>query len=203
MKETSSQRQEALLVLRAQSGDRGALDVLLRSVQQPLFGYLLRLVGERAIAEDVLQDAFFLIYRKLRWLEEPLCFRPWAYRIASREAFRAMKRERRWTEQVRDEEVLSALAAPAADEGEFGPELIERLPQLFARLSPASRAVLVLHYMHEMSLAEVADVLGLADGTVKSRLAYGLATLRRALAERGSVAAGAMLETKKETSDAR
>lgn len=186
MKETSSQRQEALLVLRAQSGERGALDELLQSVQQTLFGYLLRLVGERALAEDVLQNAFVLIYRKLRWLEEPTLFRPWAYRIASREAFKALKRERRWTEQVRDDEVLGALAAPPTDEGEFEPELIERLPQLVARLSPASRAVLVLHYMHEMSLAEVADVLGLASGTVKSRLAYGLASLRRALAEEGA-----------------
>lgn len=183
MEKTASQRREASLVLRAQSGDRGALDELLQSVQQPLFGYLLRLVGERALAEDVLQDAFVLIYRKLRWLEEPGLFRPWAYRIASREAFKALKRERRWTEQVRDDEVLDALAAPPADEGEFEPELIERLPQLVARLSPASRAVLVLHYMHEMPIAEVADVLGLAAGTVKSRLAYGLAALRRALAE--------------------
>lgn len=185
MEKTASQRLEALLVLRAQSGDRGAFDELLQSVQQPLFGYLLRLVGERAVAEDVLQDAFVLIYRKLRWLEEPLCFRPWAYRIASREAFKALKRERRWAEQVRDEEVLDALVAPGVEEGEFEPELIERLPQLVARLSPASRAVLVLHYMHEMSLTEVADVLGINAGTVKSRLAYGLATLRRALAEEG------------------
>jgi RNA polymerase sigma-70 factor, ECF subfamily len=183
MENTSSQRQEALLVLHAQTGDRGALDKLLQSVQQPLFGYLLRLTGERALAEDVLQDVFVLIYRKLSWLEEPLLFRPWAYRIASREAFKALKRERRWTEQVRDEEVLGALAAPPKEEGEFEPELIERLPQLVARLSPASRAVLVLHYMHEMPLAEVADVLGIAAGTAKSRLAYGLATLRRTLAE--------------------
>lgn len=183
MEKTASQRREASLVLRAQAGERGALDELLQSVQQPLFGYLLRLVGERALAEDVLQDAFVLIYRKLRWLEAPLLFRPWAYRIASREALKAMKRERRWAEQIRDDEVLGALAAPPTEEGEFEPELIERLPQLVARLSPASRAVLVLHYMHEMSLTEVADVLGLAAGTVKSRLAYGLATLRRALAE--------------------
>lgn len=182
---TASQKREALLVLRAQTGDRAAFDELLQSVQQPLFGYLVRLMGERAVAEDVLQDAFVLIYRKLRWLEEPELFRPWAYRIASREAFKAMKRERRWGEQVRDDEVLGALAAPPTEEGEFEPELIERLPQLVARLSPASRAVLVLHYMHEMSLAEVADVLGLAAGTVKSRLAYGLATLRRALSEEG------------------
>ncbi|HMV47554.1 MAG TPA: sigma factor-like helix-turn-helix DNA-binding protein [Blastocatellia bacterium] len=48
-------------------------------------------------------------------------------------------------------------------------------------MSPASRAVIVLHYLHEMPLGEIADVLGLALGTVKSRLAYGLAGLRKQL----------------------
>ena len=76
MEKTANQQREALLVLRAQTGDRGALDELLQSMQQSLFGYLLRLVGERAMAEDVLQNAFVLIYRKLRWLEAPEMLRP-------------------------------------------------------------------------------------------------------------------------------
>lgn len=58
-------------------------------------------------------------------------------------------------------------------------DLLEHLPGLLDRVSPASRAVLVLHYLQEMSLQEVADVLGLSLGTAKSRLAYGLASLRR------------------------
>ncbi|HEX8922090.1 MAG TPA: RNA polymerase sigma factor, partial [Pyrinomonadaceae bacterium] len=172
-----------------QSGDRAALDLLLEAIQAPLYRYILRLVGERALAEDILQEVFIRIYRKLRWLKEPELFRPWTYRIASREAFKQLKRERRLPEQVADESLLEAIPAKQPEEN-FAPELIEHLPELIARVSPASRAVLVLHYLHEMPLAEVAMVLGLALGTVKSRLAYGLSILRREINEQRSSSAG-------------
>jgi RNA polymerase sigma-70 factor, ECF subfamily len=178
MAEMKSQKQEAMWVLRAQAGDRAALDELLEAVQEPLYRYISRLVGERSLAEDILQEVFIRIYRKLRWLREPELFRPWAYRIASREAFKHLKRERRWREQVRDETALEAIQTEPPAEN-IAPDLIEHLPALMARVSPASRAVLILHYLHEMPLAEVAAVLGLALGTVKSRLAYGLGSLRR------------------------
>lgn len=178
----ASPKQETRWVLRAQAGDREALGELLKVVQEPLYRYILRLVGESVLAEDILQEVFMLIYRKLAWLEAPELFRPWAYRIASRETFRHLKREKRWEEQVRDEAVLEAIPDEVAEE-KFAPELLERLPELISRVSPASRAVLILHYLDEMSLAQVAEVLGIAPGTAKSRLAYGLETLRRAINE--------------------
>lgn len=187
--------QESWWVLRAQAGDREALDALLRSVEAPLSRYVARLVGERAAAEDILQEVFIQIYRKLRWLREPELFRPWAYRIASREAFRRLKRERRRAEQLTDAAVLETIPAPTPRE-EFAPEWQARLPQLLAAVSPASRAVIVLHYLEEMTLVEVADVLGVAHGTVKSRLAYGLETLRRAI---GAQDGAARVAQKKET----
>ncbi len=189
-------KQETWWVLRAQSGDRGALDELLEAVQEPLYRYIFRLVGERTLAEDILQEVFIRIYRKLGWLREPELFRPWAYRIASREAFKHLKRERRWVEQIRDESTLETIPAQSSAES-YAPELIERLPQLIERVSPASRAVLILHYLHEMPLAEVAAVLGLAQGTVKSRLAYGLESLRSAIREEGSSSGGAPDERQK------
>lgn len=179
----TSPKRELWWVLRAQAGDRQAFDELLKTVQEPLYRYILRLVEERALAEDILQEVFIRIYRKLRWLRAPELFRPWAYRIASREAFKHLQRERVWKEQVRDEETLEAIEAEAPEEN-FAPELIVRLPTLLARVSPASRAVLILHYLHEMPLGEVAMVLGIAVGTVKSRLAYGLSALRRELSMR-------------------
>lgn len=175
-----SAEREVFLVLRAQSGDREALDALLASVQEPLYRYVLSLVREQNLAEDVLQETFVRVYRKLGWLREPELFRPWAYRIATRETFRQLKRERPWAEQVRDEETLGAVAAPPPRE-EFAPELSARLRETVAGLSPASRAVVVLYYLHEMSLEETAAVLGVPLGTVKSRLAYGLGALRRQL----------------------
>ena len=175
--EAASER-ESWRVLKAQSGDREALNELFRSVQEPLFRYVVSLVRDQHLAEDILQEVFIRIYRKLRWLREPEAFRAWTYQIASREAFRYLKRERRWTDQVRDEATLTAVQS---DEhaGEFPRELIETLPQLVGNLSPASRAVVVLFYLHEMSLVETAAVLEIPVGTVKSRLAYGLQNLRR------------------------
>jgi len=172
--------QETQWVLRAQTGDREALDALLRSVQAPLYRYVLSLTAEPALAEDVLQEVFLRVYRKLRWLRTPELFRPWAYRIASRETFKHLRRERRWTDQVRDEDVLESRPAPPA---QLTPDDVARLPGLVAAVSPASRAVILLHYLHEMKLEEVAEVLGLSLGTVKSRLAYGLASLRRQIHE--------------------
>jgi RNA polymerase sigma-70 factor, ECF subfamily len=170
-------KQEIFLILRAQTGDKAAFDELLKSVQNALFRYIFRLVGEHGLAEDVTQEVFLIIYRKLRWLENPQLFRAWAYRIASREAFRRLKREKCWAEQIRDEEVLERISTLTSEEI-YQPELIEKLPVLISEVSPASRAVLILHYLDEMPLSEVAEILDISLGTVKSRLAYGLASLR-------------------------
>ena len=175
--EAASQR-ESWWVLQAQSGSHEALNELFRSVQEPLFRYIVSLVRDQHLAEDILQEVFIRVYRKLRWLQEPKAFRAWTYQIASREAFRYLNRERRWSDQIRDEATLTAL--PANDpEREFPRELIESLPQLVGNLSPASRAVVVLFYLHELSLVETAAVLDIPVGTAKSRLAYGLESLRR------------------------
>jgi len=175
-----SGKQETWLALRAQAGDREAFDRLFRLLQEPLYRYIFSLVGARAPAEDVLQEVFILIYRKIRWLREPELLRPWVYRIATREAFKHLKRERRWTDKAEDESALLNLPAPSRDETapEIGAQLVA---QLVERLSPASRAVIVLHYLHQMPLAEIAEVMGVAVGTVKSRLAYGLELMRRQL----------------------
>jgi RNA polymerase sigma-70 factor, ECF subfamily len=88
-----------------------------------------------------------------------------------------LNKEKRWSEQVRDEVVLDDL--PAA-ESAVPPELLPELLKSDA-LSAASRAVLALHFQEEMSLPEVAAILEIPLGTVKSRLAYGLAALRKKL----------------------
>jgi RNA polymerase sigma-70 factor (ECF subfamily) len=79
---------------------------------------------DQHLAEDILQEVFIRVYRKLRWLREPEAFRAWTYQIASREAFRYLKREQRWSDQVRDEETLTTV--PASDhESEFSREMID------------------------------------------------------------------------------
>jgi RNA polymerase sigma-70 factor, ECF subfamily len=154
---------ERRLVLRAQSGDRDAFDALLGGVTPALLRYVARVTGDAAMAEDVVQETLIAIVRKIAWLSEPSLFRAWAYRIASREAFRVLKQQRIFADRVED---VAFEEAPAD-------------PWLRERLLAASRAVITLHYFEEMPLAEVAAVLDVKPGTVKSRLAYGLAQLRK------------------------
>src|SRR5262245_36908450 len=137
----TSTRQEILWVVRAQSGDAEALDALLGGIQEPLYRYILRLVGDHHLAPDILQDVFVLVIRKLYWLREPKVFRPWVYRIATRQAFQRLQRERRLAGHTEDEALLS-LAAEGPREDRADPELVQRLPELVGEVSPASRAVL-------------------------------------------------------------
>jgi RNA polymerase sigma-70 factor, ECF subfamily len=169
-------------VLRAQCGDRDALEAVLRSIQPALLRYVTRIVGA-TLADDAVQDTLIIVARKLNWLEEPRLFRAWAFRIASRVAFDYLRKARRELIHETGDAVLEALATPETPPSE------EALAALLnsERLSPASRAVLVLHFQEEMPLAEVAAVLDLPLGTVKSRLAYGLKALRQLLGDQRSL----------------
>lgn len=128
----------------------------------------------------MLQEVLVLVYRKLKWLESPELFRPWVFRIASRAAFRHVRPSRQ--REMRADAVLESLPAPDLHPPD---ELLGELERNDA-ISPASRAVLLLHFKEEMPLAEVAAVLDLPLGTVKSRLAYGLSSLRKQLDRRRS-----------------
>jgi RNA polymerase sigma-70 factor (ECF subfamily) len=173
-------RETAWLVLRAQAGDRAALEALLEHAHALLLPYVAVMVRDGDAAADVLQETLVLLFRKLPSLREPRAFASWARRVASREIFRAL-RKLRHHERTHDELPPDVAAEPdpvPASEG-----LLERLPALLERVSPASRAVLALHYLDGLTLDETAAVLELPAGTAKSRLAYGLAALRRVLAE--------------------
>jgi RNA polymerase sigma-70 factor, ECF subfamily len=160
------------LVLRAQSGDRDAFDLLLRDIAPLLLRYVTRVTADGALAEDIVQETLIVIVRKIQWLNDASLFRAWAYRIASREAFRALRKRRAVIFEPISEQFVSA-------DDTIDPWLSERLTTSLERLSPASRAVLTLHYLEERPLSEIASILDLTIGTVKSRLAYGLAQLRK------------------------
>lgn len=164
---------QTLLVLLAQTGDRGALEQLLREAYAPLRRYIIRLVGSE-LADDVLQETSLQIFRKLPLLREPAVFRPWALRIASRIAFSHLKRASRWQplDDAPPEQLIASNPNPYEQPDDAFFSLIEHV-------SPASRAVLLLHYQHGLSLEESASVLDIPIGTAKSRLHYGVATLRK------------------------
>ncbi len=165
---------EAQWVLRAQCNDRQALELLLRSVQPALHRYVSGLVGS-LYADDVLQDVLIIICRKLSWLRKPELFRAWAYRIASRAAFHHLRKEKRRPDGLRDDTVPAEELASTITQAPA--ELLQSLLETDC-VPPASRAVLILHFQQELTLQEVAAVLAVPLGTVKSRLASGLAALR-------------------------
>jgi RNA polymerase sigma-70 factor (ECF subfamily) len=169
-------KQEALWVLRAQYDDRAALEQLLGSVQPSLRRYLSGIVGD-ADADDVMQEVLVVIYRRLPDLENAELFRPWAFRIASRAGVRHLKRRKRWHERPADDGQIEDVGGPAERPSDV---LLWDVVQS-AAVSPASRAVLVLHFQEGLTLPDVAAVLEVPLGTVKSRLAYGLTALRARL----------------------
>ena len=162
-------------VLKAQAGDGDALNELLREIYPPLLRFVTRMAGDRPAAEDILQDTMLIIARKLQWLDRPDAFRPWAYRIAARTAMKSLRRQRRRFLAIDHDADVEAVHAPIV---EPAPDLLAQLPDLVASVSPASRAVLVLHFLEGMPLQAVSDILDIPLGTVKSRLAYGLRVLR-------------------------
>lgn len=170
------------LVLRAQAGDLEAAEELIRGIQRALFAYICRLVG-RPDAEDVLQGVLLQIFRNLKGLRDPELFPAWAYRISSREAFAFLRRKRRWSDRCDHEAVLEDLAAPSREEI---PELFQEMPELLDEISPGSRAVLLLHYVHDRTIEETAAILKISSGTVKSRLSYGLSCLRKNMKRKGN-----------------
>src|SRR5689334_3739278 len=103
LEDISSKRKEALLVLRAQLGDRQAMDELFRSLSAKLLRYIGAIVRNSS-AEDVLQDVFLIIHQKIRWLDKPESFQSWVYRLAGREAIRSINKGRRRQEMQLTEE---------------------------------------------------------------------------------------------------
>lgn len=166
---------QTVLVLLAQAGDRAALEQLLREAFAPLRRYITGLVGA-ALADDVLQETSIQIFRKLRFLREPAVFLSWTFRIASRIAFSHLKHAYRW-QPLED--------APAEHLTTFDPTLGEPPDESFLALldnvSPASRAVLLLRYQQGLSIEESAAILDIPIGTAKSRMHYGIMTLRKFL----------------------
>jgi RNA polymerase sigma-70 factor (ECF subfamily) len=172
---------EPILVALAQNGDRDALEVSLRRFYRPLRAFITSLVGSSDV-DDVLQESALTIFQNLRYLRHPAAFRPWAFRLASRRAFRYLKRDTRWKRLETDPDVISSLPAP-----ESLPETLEPgLVAVIEQVSPASRAVLLLHYQQQLSIEETATVLDIPLGTAKSRLAYGVSVLRKLLTQKGT-----------------
>lgn len=151
-------------------------------MQGPLYEHVRAIVRDSDVAKDVLQETLWVIARKLPSLRDPRWLRAWAYRIATRESVHHTHSEKRWNEALRGDD-LNLLPAEEHDE-QFDSELVAQIPSRLDALSPASQVVLRMHYLDGLTHVEIAEALEVAVGTVKSRLSYGLAALRRELTGR-------------------
>jgi RNA polymerase sigma-70 factor, ECF subfamily len=172
---TGQSTEDELLVLRCREGDRAALDTLLERWQEPLWRRACRLTGEESAAWDVLQEALMVIARDIHRLESEGAFGAWAYRIVNHKAsdwlrqhVRRREREARFAAQWR----LDGEGAGEPPAGQA--RLLEALP----KLDPTDRTLLGLRFQEDFSVEEIAHMLGVPTGTVKSRLHYAKQRLR-------------------------
>lgn len=177
-------------------GETEAFGALVRRYERELYGYLRRYVGENSLAEDVFQNTFMQLYVKSGQYEPGRPFRPWLYTIATHQAIDALRRQGRHQaislEQRREEtgngETNSLLETlenrgPGPLDQVSAEERRERVRASVERLPDFLRQVVLLAYYQGMKYREIADVLDIPVGTVKSRLHAALVKLQLAWAE--------------------
>jgi RNA polymerase sigma-70 factor (ECF subfamily) len=169
------------LVKRAAGGDQEAFETLVRLSAGRLFAIAYRVLRDHDLAEDALQQALATIWNDLPRLRDPDRFEAWGYRLIVRASVAQARRERRGGPVVHllpDD--ADAITARGPDEFDRIADR-DQLERGFRRLTPDQRAVLVLQYYVGLSLAEIADVLGIPIGTAGSRLPHASRALRAAL----------------------
>ncbi|WP_144394992.1 RNA polymerase sigma factor [Pleionea sediminis] len=156
------QAEQDLLVLEAQSGNAQALECLIAVFHPLLVQFATSLSGNHALAKDAVQDVWLKIAKKLRQLNDPRAFRSWLYRAVR---WRVSELMRGKAEQF--ERLDESVATTELDETEIENRALRRLVH---QLADTEREVIYLHYLAELSVAEMALVLEIPAGTVKSRL---------------------------------
>ena len=169
------------IALRCQAGDNTGFEDLVAIMERPLLYYATKLTGNAEMAFDVLQDVWVKVFRGIRGLKDPASLRPWLYRITH--GF-AVDRIRQHVSRARAEEAHAAALQEAA-EVSFTADDASAIHDALDDLEPKHRQVLVLYFLEDFSLAEIAAVVGCPEGTVKSRLHYAKRMMKQILAGGG------------------
>ncbi len=169
------------LLLRIQDDDLGAFERFFDRYRVLIHRTAFGLTGDRQVAEEILQDTFLRAYRHRHSLRTDVSPVPWLHRVALNLCYSRLGRRRLPVEPIGEttQEVRDHNPEPA-DHVERE-ELRETIRFGIAALPPKHQSVVVLYYLHGMSLIETSAALGIAVGTVKSRLHYALASLRGSL----------------------
>lgn len=164
-----------LLVLRCRRGDAGALEELISRWEKRLFYYIRRLVSDEEDAWDILQETWLKAIGQIGTLREPRSLPAWLYRIAHNTAMTRLKRRYAYKALI-DESELSLDIEQDAES--FGFEDAEQVHYALGRLSLPHREVLTLFFLKDLSVEEIAEVLSVPLGTVKSRLHFAKRAMR-------------------------
>jgi RNA polymerase sigma-70 factor (ECF subfamily) len=164
------------LVEQAARGDHEAFEVLATSAGDRLYAVARLILRESDLAEDAVQEALFQAWKQLPSLRDPDRFDAWLYRLVVNACADQGRQLRRRSEQVR----ALPLDIPVRDDTSAVADR-EQLERGFGRLKPEHRAVVVLHYYNGFSASEIAQILGVPEGTARSRLHYATTAMRAAL----------------------
>jgi RNA polymerase sigma-70 factor, ECF subfamily len=165
------------LVEAARNGDQAAYVDLIRVRSDRLFALAQRILRDIDRAEDALQDALVIAWRDLRGLRDPDRFDAWLHRIVVNVCIAQASRERRRTVNLR----VLPIDGPAAPDELLSVADRDLLERGFRRLLPDQRAILVLHHYLGYAPSEIAETLGIPDGTARSRLHHAHRAMRAAL----------------------
>lgn len=168
---------DALLVVRAQLGDRRSLAELVGYWHEPVWRYVRRMLDRPGLTDDVSQEAWAAALKALPGLKQPERFAAWLFTIARRSVMNHLRQKYREADALDgdpagDDEVTAVLDRAQVADG-------------LARVREPEREVLILFYLHDLTLEECAQVLAVPVGTVKSRLFRARRLLRDHLIEKG------------------
>lgn len=183
----AAQGDDLALCTRVAAGDEAAFEALVHRHQDRVFAFCLRLLNDRAEAEDVAQEVFVTLYRCAGDFRGESAFTTWLFRIAKNQALNRIKyldrRGRAGRRSIEDLNDRHLPAWPGADEPRAADVLLEghetatMVQDAIAELEPDHRAVVVLRDVEELSYEEISTITGLPIGTVKSRIHRGRSAL--------------------------
>lgn len=176
------------------NGEDAAYEALLTRFQQPVYNLVYRLMADPADANDVVQEVFLKVFRNISSFRGNSSLKTWIYRIAVNEAYN----QRRWFSRHRrkeiglevEEEGVKPLQDVLSDPGRSpydlaaGRETRALVEEALTHVNPSFRAAVILRDMEDMNYEEIAEVLQISIGTVKSRILRGREAVRKSLAGR-------------------
>ena len=178
---------DALVSAPSRDAEREAtFERLFATYSQPIFSYVLRMVGDADRAADIAQDTFIKAYRKLDTLADEASTRSWLYRIATNTAIDEMRRRRFLSPMGDDErEHDRPDSRPGPEAQVLGAAIDERIQRALLRLRPNHRQCLVLSDIEDMGAHQIGQVMGMSYGAVRTLLCRARGEMRRELAKEG------------------